>query len=246
MQKGTLATVGMLVYLVGCVEGTAPAGDPLTPEDYDELSELMRDLVAGEEGAEVSAMQDTIEVVSGSADAPAQLSDAGTVTVEIGDITYDYDVSCVSAGGSVTDCGPTTEGASASVEWSGSIQTFRWQFDISRTGTWELTGVVDGPVRFDGDGNFAVFSEYSAPALDYYSSWDLTYDAEYDGLRLDLTDLLPFEGSIRYTIAANRVVDGAVRQVDGLWFVDALIEFTGTGLATVTFDGDVTYDLEID
>jgi hypothetical protein len=65
----------------------------------------------------------------------------------------------------------------------------------------------------------------------------------YQSITVDPKTGAPQSGSINYTISADRVVRGAVRNVDGSFKMNAVLTFS-PGQATLVIDGSHSYRLD--
>jgi hypothetical protein len=221
--------------------------DEATDEDYDDVATAVGALIAPSsgEGGEVGSMED--------AEALAMGEDAGLTSMGGGDyegtvagLKYSYSVTCQDTSGATLDpCDATTDSANLVVAWSGELNLNNFQASVDRTGDWTLSGLQSDTAEFNGTGTFDVDTAFQALFRDVERTFTLDYDAEYQGVTWRRSDKLLLDGEIDYTVHAvrTRTDNRTEREVE----LDVLVnvQFDGSGVATITLDGERNYSLDV-
>jgi hypothetical protein len=194
---------------------------------------------------DVASMQHAVNLALGARPAGFATQGSGEVTGSRGGLTFTYNVSCAGlAGAALPACGPTTDVATASVQWNGSFTGPRVTATATRTGSWTLSNLQSDTLTFRGQGAFTVTSSFIALSQPISRTFRMSYDATYQDVLVSKASGRPIGGSIRYLIAAERARDGAFTTVDASFDVEAVVTFAADGTATLVLDGQRTYSVQ--
>lgn len=233
------ATSVLALAVTGCQKSDEP-----TQQDYNDVATSVGGLVAGA-GGELTSIQDSVGTAQGEIPAGFSASGSGQIEGTRGGLTYSYEVTCAGAdGATMAACDETTDSASLVVDWSGSYDGDYWQFEISRTGEWSVTGLQSDVAVFTGHGTFDVASTSQSLDGRRQRSFDLSYAASYD-IQWDMVAEQVLEGSISYDVHAERHVDGQAVDRDAVFDISAEVTFDGSGTARLVLDGSHSYDIDI-
>jgi hypothetical protein len=235
-----LATSVLALAMTGCGEKS----DQPTQQDYNDVASSVGALVAGG-GGELASIEDSVGTATGEIPFGFTSNGSGQIEGERGGLRFLYEVSCTDADGvTMAACDSTTDSASLLVEWSGNYEGDFWQFEISRTGEWSVTGLQSDVAVFSGEGTFDVSSASQSLDGQRSRSFELSYAGSYD-IHWDIAAQRVIEGSIAYDVHAERHADGPAAEADAVFDIDAEITFDGTGAARLVLDGSHSYDLDL-
>lgn len=221
-------------------------GQQPTAEDYDDVAVSVGALVADNSGGEAEAAEDAVGVATGDMPAGLTNSGSGTVTGKRGALEYSFEVTCVDAAGqTMSECSDLADEAHLVLHWEGDVSTARWNATLVRDGDWTLTDIQSGTATFDGTGQFDVESEFMALYRPVSRSFQLDYDATYDGVQIRTSDRAIVGGEATYQIHAQRTVSRRGRTKDRAFDIAADVTFEGENQATVVLDGVRTYRVDM-
>ena len=149
-----LATSALALAVTGC----AQKSDEPTQQDYNDVASSVGALVAGG-GGELASIEDSVGTATGEIPFGFSSNGSGQIEGTRGGMSFLYEVACTGADGvSMAVCDSTTDTASLLVEWAGNYEGDFWQFEISRTGEWSVSGLQGDVAVFSGEGTFDVSS----------------------------------------------------------------------------------------
>jgi hypothetical protein len=233
-----VATSVLALAATGCQKSDEP-----TQQDYNDVAASVGTLVAG---GELTSIQDSVGTTQG--ETPTGLTGNGSGQFEgtRGGLRYSYEVTCTGADGvTMAVCDATTDSASLIVDWSGNYDGDYWQFEISRTGEWSVTGLQSDVAVFTGEGTFDVSSASQSLDGQRQRSFELAYAGSYD-IQWDMVAERVIEGTITYDVHAERHVDGAAADRDAVFDISAEVTFDGSSIARLVLDGSHSYEINID
>jgi hypothetical protein len=235
-----LATSVLALAVTGC----AQKSDEPTQQDYNDVASSVGALVAGG-GGELASLEDSVGTATGEIPFGFSSNGSGQIEGTRGGLSFLYEVACTDVDGvTMAACDSTTDSASLLVEWSGNYDGDFWQFDISRTGEWSVSGLQGDVAVFSGEGTFDVSSASQSLDGQRSRSFELSYAGSYD-ISWDIAAQRVIEGAISYDVHAERHVDGEDADADAVFDIDAEITFDGTGTARLVLDGSHSYDLDL-
>lgn len=235
-----LATSVLALAVTGC----AQKSDQPTQQDYNDVASSVGALVGGG-GGELTSIEDSVATATGEIPFGFSSNGSGQLEGTRGGLSFLYEVACTDADGvTMAACDATTDTASLVVEWSGNYDGDFWQFDISRTGEWSVSGLQSDVAVFSGEGTFDVSSASQSLDGQRTRSFELSYAGSYD-IRWDIAEQRVIEGSIAYDVHAERHAEGPNAEADAVFDIDAEITFDGTGTARLVLDGSHSYDLDL-
>lgn len=234
-----VATSVLALAATGC----QPSDEP-TQQDYNDVATSVGSLVAGG-GGELTSIQDSVGTAQGEIPVGFSSSGSGQFEGTRGGLSYSYEVTCTGADGvTMAACDATTDSASLVVAWSGSYDGDYWQFDISRTGEWNVTGLQSDVAVFTGGGTFDVSSTSQSLDGQRERSFELSYAGSYD-IQWDMVAEKVIEGTISYAVHAERHVDGQAADRDGVFDITADVTFDGSSNARLVLDGSHSYNIDV-
>lgn len=225
--------------LVACGdEATAPVSD----EEYDDVAQSVAGL-AFEEGGALESARDASELAIGNGWLRSDQS--GGFTGERGELTYQYDIECLSALGTVVDpCDVRTRTATVGVRIEGELETTRRSATLLWLGSWDVALQGADSVLIDGASSTDLATTFEAFRRPDVRSYVLASDAEYIGLELDLSTQRFVAGRIELSIQADRTRTGRFNEVEASIEVDAVIELSPNGPAIIELDGSRSYEVD--
>ncbi len=235
--------LGWMALSLIVMSGCKPADEP-TEEDYDDVASAVSQLVTNDSGGEIGSMEDGLEIVGGASDLP-HMGDGSYEGVFLG-LTYAYEVECRDASGDVQSaCDATTDSANLKVEWRGELDLPRYDASVDRTGDWTLSAIQSDLVAFDGHGTFDVDTEFTSWFGNRHRTFNLDYDANYDGVTWDRNAQTLSDGGIDYAVHAERTRSRGGRDVEATFDMDVHVAFDGSGVARITIDTEHEYTLDL-
>jgi hypothetical protein len=215
-------------------------------EDYDDVAASVGALTANDSGGEVGSMDDSVVAAEGGSPDGLTASGSGSYQGTRLGLEYQYDLTCLDASGqTLASCGENTDTAHVTVAWSGDLTLPRYSASISRAGDWTLAGLQSDVAQFDGHGTFTVDSSFQAIYRDVTRTFHLDYDAQYDAVRYRMASRAFEGGQITYQVHAERTRSGSRRDAEATFDIEAVITFASDGTATLTLDGDRTYQVDL-
>ena len=242
MNSSNTMRIWIPVAQVALVALSACGGQEPTSEEYDDIAASVGAVVAEGPGSETEALRDTVEVAEGGVPTGMTREEQGTLVGRRGTLDYSFEVTCLDGEGVTQEiCDETTDQATLAVEWTGEVDTARYDATVNRTGNWQLTGLLSTEAKLDGAGTFDVQSEFVALFRSEMRTYMFDYDAEYDGVMIRMSDRRPVAGTIRYTIHAARTASRRFRDIERELDVSAVVTFQGDEPARVELDGQRSY-----
>ncbi|ACY16736.1 hypothetical protein [Haliangium ochraceum] len=236
--RAALAVGSLALAVSGCGDD----GYQPTAEDYDDVATGVGSLVAT---GELASIEDSVAAAQGIVPFGFSADAEGVVEGSRAGVSYEYELACEDASGaSLSACDETTDTATIDVEWFGSLDLNIWQFEVSHTGQWSLSGLQSGTVVFSGEGTFDVSSRVQSLDGQRQRAFDLSYAGSYD-IRFDLDADAVSEGDVQYAINAQRRATGPDSEVDAEFDISAEVSFDGSGSASLVLDGSVFYDIDL-
>ncbi len=251
-----IALVGASIFALSACgdDGGSDGGETTTydmpvQEDYDDMAVAVGSLVSGGQSGEVRSMEDSVMLALGST--PFGLDLRGELV--LGDragLSYSYTLECSDASGAEMACGGDAARAYVTLDWEGEVNLPRYQASVDRSGWWALTELQTETPRFDGEGRFVVQTSFSSMSGSNQRSFFLDYAARYDDIVWDREAKRPTQGSIHYSVIAEREASGtraeARGEVDARFKVQASVVFTSEGNAMLVLDNQVSYWLNLE
>ena len=235
--SSTYAVIGLVSVSLAC--GTA---DEPSDQDYDDVASAVAPLILGD-SSDASSIEDSVEVSRGRTPMGFRADGLGRISGARGRLRYNYLFACRNGSGALQDlCDGTTDTATISVSWSGSVETPRYSAEINRTGTYALSGLTGDRVELNGEGTFDVRSEFTSLNGNRSRTYMLDYDALYSSITFDRTLRKIVAGTASFVIIAERTASNQFRDVEASFSVEAVVTFTNEG-ATLVLDGDRSYNL---
>jgi hypothetical protein len=235
------------VVLAGLSSAGCSGASTSTPtsNDYDDVAQSTAALVVtANGGGEIGSISDSASLALGVTPSDVSLNASGSFGADHAGVTYTFDVTCTDASGAaLAHCGPTTNAATASVDWSGNLTLPNLQADVTRHGNWTITGVQTGTSTFNGTGDFTFASTFTSAFRNATASTNLTYNATYSSIVYVAASHQVTSGSIHYTVDASRAASSTNGQSNTNLAIDAVVTFGAGGGATITLDGSHSYQV---
>lgn len=237
----SLIVCASLAALTGC-----SGREKYTDEDYDDVATAVGALVGNGSAGETTSMEDSIEIATGAIESNLSNMGSGAWQGQRAGLTYDYEVICKDAdGASQTECDETTDSANLVLSWSGNLDLPHYDASIDRTGDWTLSGLQTDTAVFNGHGSFDVATEFTGWFRPITRTFELDYDAQYDGVTFDRLSRRFTGGMIHYDVSAQRTVTGTNNEREATIDVNVDVELLGDGSAHISVDGVRNYDLDL-
>jgi hypothetical protein len=228
--------------LAACSDDDGGEQTVKTQQDYDDVAKAVGTTVASDSNGDSAALADSTDIALGVMPIGFSLSGAGEVDGTRFGVSFSYDLGCQDAlGADLTVCGPTTDRASASAEWSGELDLPGFSTSLDREGSWTIVGLQSDVATVDGGGEFD-FNLTFLPGESNERRYDLEYSASYDDIAIDVATREIIGGTATYAIDAERSVGG---ETEASFTMDAVVDFNADGSATLTLDATHHYDLDV-
>jgi hypothetical protein len=238
----------VLAAAAGCALAGCSSNDTATEADYDDVAQSLSAVVSpgggGNQGGDVSAMQDSATVSLGTAGLSLSANASGKYTGHRAALDYEYTATCSDAAGAEQKCGSKTDSSTVKVDWSGELALTHLTAAVTRAGTWRLSDIQSGVATIEGDSNFSLDLELQSLFRTAQRSYHIEYDANYAAIKLDLTAQRIESGTVSYTIDAERTVSGTRRDSEAKFKMDGELTFDRDGGVTLTLDGDYKYAID--
>lgn len=249
MTNIKLASLSFSLASILAAAGCNASGDAseLTQEDYDDVAAAVGSLVSGSDdmSGEATAMTDSVAAAEGALEADTTVG--GIEVVIRAGFRFEYDASCFDAAGVALEaCDGSADSAEIAVDWSGNFEGPRYTAEVSRTGSWSLVGLQGDIAELNGEGQFELSSHFDALFVPADRSLVLSYDAEYDAVRIDTAARQVVGGTIRYSVQGQRIVQRADRNREVNLDVQAQVTFQADGTAALVLDGARSYTIDLD
>jgi len=243
MTRTLLMSLGATLALVAC-----SSSRPATPEEIDDTAQaISATLAADGGGGDVAAMTDAVKLARGSIpDGFTRLGDRRFHGRRL-NLETTFELVCTDAAGNPqTRCNASTDAATVTVTWIGSLDTSHFDATVSRIGNWSLTGLQSATATFSG---FDVFS-YNATLMSIFhggvtSTYELDTAAVYDSIHIATADRNILDGTAQLDVSAHRTVTGGKKDVDTTFHVHADLTFHADHTATLVIDGTQTYEIDL-
>jgi hypothetical protein len=237
---------------VGLVTGCSSSSDSKpTAAEYDDTAQAIASTTSTSNqgssgGGDVSSMADTVQLSLGVTPPGLSLSGDGMFhTTRLG-LAYDYSLTCMTAG-ATAPCGPTSDSATAMVDWSGNLSTDAVMATVTRNGSWNITGLQTDSATFSGDSSFMLDASLKSifrPGVTTTYTFDAS--ASYDAVKISTSSHQAIDGSASFDINAHHTVTGSgSNDVDASFEVKAQLTFNADQTADLTLDGSEHYTLNL-
>lgn len=241
MNRITLLTLSL--SLAACSSSSTP-----TREQYDDTAQAIASTTATSGGGgDVSSMSDSVTISLGVMPPGFSLMGDGHFHGTRLGVDYNYAITCKSATGVAGACGPTTDQASVDVAWSGNFSSTYVDADVTRNGSWSITGLQSSTATFSGSGSFSfdatVRSIFRPGAM---ASYAFDASASYNAVRIATQDRTVIDGSATFDLSAHAQVTGAgSNNADATFDIHAQITFHADHTADLVLDGSQHYSLNL-
>jgi len=221
--------------------------DKPTAEDYDDTAQAIGSTVATSgSGGDVGSMSDSVALSLGVMPFGLSLDLDGHVSGNRLGLDYTYTASCKdAAGAALATCDATTDQAQIDVAWSGSLDTSNVDADVTRDGSWKLTGLQGDTATLSGDSSFSLDTQLTSifrPGATSSFSFDAT--ASYD-VQVSTDDRKMVGGTATFDVSAHRKVTGTANDVDKSFDIDAEVTFSAASTAELVLDGSQHYTIDL-
>jgi hypothetical protein len=121
-----------------------------------------------------------------------------------------FTVTCKdSSGAALTKCDSTTDQAQIDVSWSGSLKTPMFESEVSRQGTWTLTGLQSATATLNGNSTFSLDSTVTSIFRQgVTSSLSIDATAMYNAIQIATKSHAPTGGSAAFSLTVHKTVTG--------------------------------------
>ncbi|MCG8416976.1 MAG: hypothetical protein MJE77_03405 [Proteobacteria bacterium] len=243
-----IPTSAALFFGLSALAGCPGDNDALTQDDYDDVAVAVGSLVANPSGGESGSIDDSINLVKGTASASKAVEgESAHETYRRAGLTYEYVVDCVDAAGNVQSaCDRATTGAaSIAVNWTGNLDLPAYQALVTRTGEWTLAGLQSATAELSGAGSFDVECHFQALYRPVMKDLVLSYNAQYQAVAIDMATGRITGGTIRYQIDGQRSVRRGESDRDSEFSTVAEVTFDGSGSARLILDSSRSYTIDL-
>jgi hypothetical protein len=243
------ATLGVGLVTTAC---SSSSSSKPTAEEYDDTAQAISSTAAPSNagtssGGDVASMTDTVSLSLGVVPAGISLMGNGHFHGTRLGVDYDYSLTCKTLAGVAGACGPTTDSATAAVMWSGNLSSTAVDADVTRTGSWSVTGLQGDTATFTGDSSFtfdATLRSIFRPGVTTTYTFDAS--ASYDAVKIATAQRNVIGGSASFDIMAHHMVTGSgSNNVDASFDVNAKLTFNADQTASLVLDGDQSYTLNL-
>jgi hypothetical protein len=243
-MKQTVGVLGLAVawtLAAGCSDTT-----PATEADYDDVAQALGGTVATSNGGgDMGSLHDSVSIAAGDPGLDISVKASGEFVGNRLGLDYDYSVKCVDAEGApLAKCGDKTDGATADVTWSGKLESPNLTAMVSRDGQWKLTEIQSGTAAINGHGSFDLDVSFTSLFRAVTRTYTLNYDAQYSDVQVKLHPATIVGGKVNYDVHAERTASGPRRSSDANFDMNAVVEFTSAGHATITMDKKFMYSVD--
>jgi hypothetical protein len=236
----------MLVLCVASLGAACSGTDTPAESDYDDVAQALGSVTATESGGgEVGSLIDASVIATGSAADGIALHASGSFSGNRLGLTYDYDVSCADISGApLLPCTSASDSADVTVKWSGELATAALNATVSRAGELALKDIQSGTVSISGHSSLQLDARFDAPLRDATRTYHLSYEAEFQDLRVQRTPARMLGGSIRYALEVERTASNRARESSANFEIEAELVFGADGSAQLTLDGSRHYSID--
>jgi hypothetical protein len=219
---------------------------PATETDYDDVAQALTATIStGSGGGDILSFQDSTSIALGVPSLDLSLDASGAFAGSRLGLMYDYTANCVAADGSkLAQCDGSSAAADVNVNWSGELSLPHVTAQVQRTGAWKLSKLQSDTAELSGTGSFDVDLELASIFRAATHHYALTYSANYDHLQLVAALPIVIGGSIAYSVDAERMASGTLRDGDAKFHIDAALTFAADGGVSLSLDGKYHYAID--
>jgi hypothetical protein len=254
MNRITWITFGL--SLAACSSSPSSTSSPATDADYEDTAQTIASSTAtgkvgGSAGAgDAIAMADALSIARGNLPFGFLREASGRIHGTRMGVDNSFMITCKDAAGAVqAACDKTTDSATVTVQWKGSLQTSNLTAAVDREGTWTITGLQSATATFDGDSSFSLDTQLTSIFHQgVTSSFEYDATASYDAITISTADREITGGSASFEVKAHRTVTGTAmgaKDVDKSFDVHAELTFNGDHTATLVLDGTKTFTIDL-
>jgi hypothetical protein len=242
LQSGrfiAIASIAVASALAGC----SSSSNAPTAADYDDVAQSTAALMAPQGGGgEIGSISASASLAAGITPSNLTLGASGSFDGQSAGVSYSFTLACTDAhSAALPHCGPTTNDAHATVDWSGTLSLTGLTATVQRHGAWDLTGVSTGTATFDGSGSFSFDAQFMSVFRNEQATASLSYDATYASITYDEAAHAITGGKVHYTVSASAMSSSTHGSSSGSFAMDAVLTFGPNGTATLVLDGSHTY-----
>ena len=263
----TTTIVGGRLRMISALAAVAVLGSCAMMEEPiadEEVAELVGSSVSGSTNGELAVLGSISEsdVVTPSVSDPRSrsVSVEQTVTRAAGDLVLNLEVTFYNGGFAAADeVSSSAEADRFSVEGSvtGSGERTRYDTSIDSTIDWQIVD-SDG-VLFDGQGTYTINGSSTQQSSVEFTSFNANRARTFEGdlsrtwsdvqaaitTENDVATADPIGGTISVSGSYTRSGSGTFRSASGSWNGEATVDFDSDGTATVTVDGQRSYEVDL-
>lgn len=233
--------------LASLFAGCSSDDDKPTAEDYDDTAQAIGSTVATSgSGGDVGSMSDSVALSLGVMPLGLTLDLNGNVAGNRLGLDYSYTATCKdAAGAALARCDATTDEAQIDVAWSGSLDTSNVDAEVTRDGSWKITGLQGDTATLTGDSSFSLDTQLTSifrPGATTSFSFDAS--ATYN-VQVSTDDHAMVGGSAKLDVSAHRKVTGTSNDVDKTFNIDAEVTFSAASTADLVLDGSQHYTIDL-
>jgi hypothetical protein len=240
-----------LLSLVLAAAACSSSSQP-TREEYDDTAQAIASTTAtsnggSSSGGDVASMADTVSLSLGVMPQGISLMGDGHFHGSRLGVDYNYSLTCKTAAGIASACGPTTDQATVQVAWSGNLTSTAVDASVTRTGSWTVTGLQSSTATFAGDSTLsfdATLRSIFRPGVTATYNFDAS--ASYNAVKIAMQQRQVIDGSASFDLTAHHTVTGAgSNNVDASFEVHAQVTFHADHTADLVLDGSQHYTLDL-
>jgi len=243
MNRITLITLGSIIAACSSTSNQA------TPEEYDDTAQAIASTTAtGGGGGDVASMTDSVNIALGTMPLGFSLQGDGHIHGSRLGVDYSYAITCKNLTGVVLPaCDRSTNEASVTVAWSGSLRSQYLDATVTRDGAWTVTGLQTATATSSGDSSFsfdATLRSIFRPGVTATYAFDAS--ASYDAVRIATQERKVVDGSATFDLTGHHTVTGAGRNnVDASFSVHAQLTLHADHTAALVLDGTRNYSIDL-
>jgi hypothetical protein len=236
---------------------------PATAADYEDTAQTIGSSTATSSSGTVSAgdaiaLRDAVHIALGRLPLGFVLEREGHVRGSRMGVNNAFTISCKDASGAaLAKCDSTTDSATVTIAWKGSIETPNFSSSVDREGNFTITGLQSGTATINGDSSFSfdtsmmsVFHQgvTSSASFDFTATYAAITVTTKDATDKDRDDREITGGTATFEVKGTRKVTGTANgsnDVDKSFDVNAVLTFNGDGTATLVLDGTQTFTIDL-
>jgi hypothetical protein len=210
-----ISSIALISALAACSSSkmSGSASGPATVEDYDDTAQAIGTMTTtGGGGGDVASMADAFTISRGEMPFGFGLGLNGDKHIHGNRLGLDYSYTAVckdAAGADLAKCDKTADQAQIDVSWSGSLKTPNLDAEVSRMGSWTLTGLQSDTASLSGNSSFSLdttlTSIFHSGAT---SSLSIDATAMYNAIAIATKKRQVTGGSATFSLTVHRVVTG--------------------------------------